>query len=63
MSKDRNYEFREELPTRESEPPTHKRRREIHKQLREIVVEDLDELDDFEIETFEPIKKNGGRNR
>lgn len=63
MSKDRNYEFREELPPRESESPTHKRRREVQKQLREISVEDLEELDDFEIETFEPIKKGGGRQR
>lgn len=62
MPKDRK-DFSEELVTRESESPAHRTRREMRDRLREIEYDDLEDLEDLEIETFEPIKKNGNGRR
>lgn len=62
MTKDR-YNENEDIPTRKDESPAHKKRRAVRSQLRTFDVEHLDEYEDEELETYEPIKKqkNGGR--
>lgn len=60
MSKDKKKVPYEDVP-RESESPTHKKRREEREKLDRVKRVDFNDLDEYEFETFEPVKKKNGR--
>ena len=65
MSKDYHIDT-EEIPQRQAESPAHQKRREVRTQLRCLAVDDIEELEEEEFDTYEPIKKvnkNGGRRK